>query len=371
MTSKNAKKELVAMSKQKMKIAVLFGGTSEERDVSIASAAQVIPALRTLGHQVVAIETSHGLLTPDQERQVLSAQVGVLPPASDALAVLRSREASLMRNPALADIDVIFLALHGGTGEDGTVQAMLDMAGMAYTGSRQLGSAVALDKDMAKRLLVMAGIQTPRWLMAPCQDTEVAQHLDYPLVVKPNRQGSTVGLSLVHSPEALATAIDHALKFDPEVMLEQFIPGRELTVGVLGQHALTVGEIVIEPDQVFDYATKYQLGSVREVFPADLPDNIIKAAQEAALRAHAALKLDGYSRTDFRLDAQGTLWCLEVNTLPGMTATSLMPQSAAASGLPFAQLCEQICRAAIERHQAQHGAASARIEGALARSMKS
>ncbi|MGE8317941.1 MAG: D-alanine--D-alanine ligase family protein [Comamonas sp.] len=339
------------MPNNKLKIAVLFGGTSEEREVSIASGAQVVKALRSIGHEVLAVETSRGLLTAEEERYLLTSQVGKMPPASDALAVLWSGEASLVRSPALADVDVVFLALHGGTGEDGTVQAMLDLAGVAYTGSGHLGSAVAMDKDLSKRLFVAAGIQTPRWLMAPCTQEEVVGQLGYPLVVKPNRQGSTVGLSVVRNPDALEAAIQHAARFDAEVMLEQFIAGRELTVGVLCGRALTVGEIMVEPEAVFDYQAKYQPGAMHEVFPADLPEAIVVQAKAAALRAHAALKLDGYSWADFRLDSEGRLWCLEVNTLPGMTATSLLPQSADASGIPFAELCERICLAAIARHQ--------------------
>lgn len=341
------------MPDTKLKVAVLFGGTSEEREVSIASGAQVVNALRSAGHEVLAIETSRGLLTADEERRYLTARVDEAPPATDALAVLRSSEASLIRTPALADVDVVFLALHGGTGEDGTVQAMLDLAGMAYTGSGHLGSAIAMDKDMSKRLFAAAGVRTPAWMMAPCRPEDVARDLGYPLVVKPNRQGSTVGLSIVRSPEALEAAIQHAMRFDTEVMLEQFIAGRELTVGVLGEQALTVGEIVIEPDEVFDYKAKYQPGAVHEIFPADLPESIAAEAKDAALRAHMALKLTGYSRADFRLDSEGRLWCLELNSLPGMTATSLLPQSAAASGISFPELCERICRAGIARHQSK------------------
>ncbi|MFL9870740.1 D-alanine--D-alanine ligase family protein [Paraburkholderia megapolitana] len=339
------------MPEMKLKVAVLFGGTSEEREVSIASGAQVINALRSAGHEVLAIETSRGLLTAEEESHLLSSRVDEVPPASDALAVLRSAEAGLIRSAALADVDVVFLALHGGTGEDGTIQAMLDMAGMAYTGSGHLGSAIAMDKDMSKRLFVAAGIATPRWLMTPSAPEEILREIGYPLVVKPNRQGSTVGLSVVRNPDALGAAIEHASQFDNEIMLEQFIAGRELTVGVLGDRALSVGEIVIEPDAIFDYKAKYQPGAVREIFPADLPDHVVATAQDAALRVHRALKLEGYSRADFRLDANGRLWCLEVNTLPGMTATSLLPQSAGASGISFAGLCERICRAGIERHR--------------------
>ncbi|MFP3245183.1 MAG: D-alanine--D-alanine ligase [Paraburkholderia sp.] len=333
------------------KIAVLFGGTSEEREVSIASGAQVVRALRASGHEVLSIDTSRGLLSGEEEVRFLSARVNEAPPASEALAMIRSDQNSALQAATLAGVDVVFVALHGGTGEDGTIQAMLDLAELPYTGSGHLGSAIAMDKDMSKRLFVSAGIPTARWLMAPVDAGTVAAQLGYPLVVKPNSQGSTVGLSLVRSPDQLAAAIELAGSYDSEVMLEQFVAGREITVGVLGDEALSVGEIVIDPDAVFDYKAKYQPGAVREIFPADLPEEIAENARTLALRAHRTLKLDGYSRTDFRLDSHGVLWCLEVNTLPGMTATSLLPQSAQARGIGFGGLCERICRLAIERHR--------------------
>lgn len=338
------------MSEEKLKIAVLFGGTSEERDVSIASGAQVVQALRQLGHAVLAVDTARGVLTAEQEAQFLLARVEPVPPDADALAVMRAGAGSVLASPALAEVDVVFLALHGGSGEDGTLQAMLDLAGLPYTGSGHAGSAVAMDKDFAKRLFLTAGIATPPWLMAPVAAEEAAA-LGYPLIVKPASQGSTVGLSVVRSPAALAEAIAYAQRYDSQVMLERFIAGREITVGVLDDQALSVGEILLPPDTVFDYTAKYQASAVTEVFPADLPPAITQAAQAMALQAHRALKLDGYSRTDFRLDREGVLWCLEVNTLPGLTATSLLPQAARASGIAFGELCERICRLALARHR--------------------
>jgi D-alanine-D-alanine ligase len=339
------------MNSQKFKIAVLFGGTSEERDVSIASGAQVVQSLRDSGHTVLPIDTARGLLTAEEEARFLSSRVEELPPDSDSLALIRSTETNVLRSPALEEVDIVFIALHGGTGEDGTIQAMLDLAELPYTGSGHLGSAIAMDKEMSKRLFVAAGIPTPKWLTVPVSPEDVESKLGYPLIVKPNRQGSTVGLSLVRSPESLSQAIALASKYDDEVILEQFIEGREITVGVLGEEALSVGEIIIDPEIVFDYKSKYQPGTVREVFPADLPESVTNAAKTLALLAHRSLKLDGYSRADFRLDNNGILWCLEVNTLPGMTATSLLPQSASASGISFPELCDQICRLGIERQK--------------------
>jgi D-alanine-D-alanine ligase len=339
------------MNNQKLKIAVLFGGTSEERDVSIASGAQVVQSLRDSGHTVLPIDTARGLLTAEEEARFLSSRVEELPPDSDSLALIRSTETNVLRSPAFEAVDIVFIALHGGTGEDGTIQAMLDLAELPYTGSGHLGSAIAMDKEMSKRLFVAAGIPTPKWLTVPVSPEDVESKLGYPLIVKPNRQGSTVGLSLVRSSENLSQAIALASKYDDEVILEQFIEGREITVGILGEEALSVGEIIIDPEIVFDYKSKYQPGAVREVFPADLPESVTNAAKTLALLAHRSLKLDGYSRADFRLDNNGILWCLEVNTLPGMTATSLLPQSARASGISFPELCDRICRLGIERQK--------------------
>jgi D-alanine-D-alanine ligase len=331
-----------------MRIAVLFGGTSEERDVSIASAAQIIPALRALGHEVHAVDTATGKLAPADEHRLLANRVAPMPPSSTAIEQVRARAVSL--SPAHFDIrhtDVVFLALHGGAGEDGRIQALLDLAGMPYTGSNHIASAAAMDKDLAKRLFRSVGVPTADWLMAPVAAEEVAQRLGWPVVVKPSKQGSTVGLSVVRSAEALAAAIRTAEAFDDEVMVEKFIPGREFTVGILQQQALPVGEI-FPPGEVFDYQSKYQQGGARELFPAQLPEAESVKIQDYALRAHRALKLGAYSRIDFRRDAAGQFWCLEANSLPGMTATSLLPQAARAAGMDFPTLLESICRGAIK-----------------------
>lgn len=201
-----------------------------------------------------------------------------------------------------------------------------------------------MDKDIAKRLFRLAGVPTADWEMARPGDTIPAPRgaIGWPLVVKPSKQGSTVGLSVVHDESGLPAAIAEAARHDDEVMLEAFIPGRELTVGVLGDEALAVGEI-IPAHELFDYECKYTPGMSQEVFPADLPDTVAWEVQRLGLVAHRTLKCRGYSRVDFRLTPEGRLFCLEVNTLPGMTATSLLPQSAAAVGIPFGDLCERIC----------------------------
>ncbi|EHK70524.1 D-alanine--D-alanine ligase A [Pseudomonas psychrotolerans L19] len=337
------------MVKDKLKIAVLLGGTSEERDVSIASGAQVVAALRRRGHQVVTVDTALGLLDEDAERALLEARVGLEPPERTALVRMRGQDAGAVLSRAqLGDQDLLFLALHGGTGENGTLQTLLDLAELRYTGSGRVGSAVAMDKDLSKRLFRAAGVPTADWLMAPVEAATVADTLGFPVIVKPSQQGSTVGLSKVNRAEDLQPAIELALRYDREVMIERFVAGRELTVGVLGDQPLAVGEIVLGQSGVFDYTSKYQPKGAVEVFPAEVSAEIAEEARRLALAAHRALKLDGYSRADFRLDAEGRLWCLEVNTLPGMTATSLLPQSAAAMGIDFDELCERICRLALQ-----------------------
>src|SRR5215469_210740 len=335
-----------------MKIAVLFGGTSEERDVSIASAAQVIPALRGLGHEVMAVDTATGRLEGPAEQRLLTSGVGPLPPSGSALAGMRQDAPALAAETAdMRDVDVVFLALHGGAGEDGHIQAVLDLAGLRYTGSNHIASATAMDKDLSKRLFRAAGVPTADWRMAPVTTEEVAAALGWPVVVKPNKQGSTVGLSVVRGPDAFPAALSLAQRYDDEVMVERFIPGRELTVGVLEGRALPVGEI-IAPGEVFDYQAKYQAGGAREIFPAALPAEIAARVQEIAVRAHAALKLGAYSRIDFRMDPQDGIWCLEANSLPGMTAASLLPQAARAAGIGFPQLVERICKAGLRSSKA-------------------
>jgi D-alanine-D-alanine ligase len=278
--------------------------------------------------------------------------VAPAPPDQDSLGRLERVDlTSLLRGGTVGRLDVIFIAMHGSFGEDGTLQALLDTTDIPYTGSGMLGSAMAMDKDITKRLIERAGVPTPAWLMAPATADEVAEAIGYPAVVKPSKQGSTVGLSIVREPASLAAAVREAFRFDDEVMIERFIPGRELTVPVLGDGALPVGEIISE-HEIFDYECKYQPGMAREVFPAELVSEVAASAQKLALTTHWALKLRGYSRVDFRLDGDGELWCLEANTLPGLTAASLFPKGAAAAGIEFADVCERICMLALQEHGA-------------------
>jgi D-alanine-D-alanine ligase len=333
-----------------MRVTVLTGGTSAERDVAIASAVQVVRALRGRGHTVSVVDTARGLIPLADEPKLLSGEVGAAPPSNEELIALERGVllSGLGNIPAIRDADVLFLALHGGRGEDGTLQAVLEVVGIPYTGSGPLGSALAMDKDVAKHLFRRAGAPTADWLMTPATAEDAGRALGWPLIVKPSKQGSTVGLSKVAAPADFDAAIALAARYDDEVMIEAYVPGRELTVGVLDGKALAVGEI-IPRHEIFDYECKYSPGMAQEIFPADLPAETAAAAQRLALVVHQALKLGGYSRVDFRLTPAGEMVCLEVNTLPGMTATSLLPQSAGAAGIEFGDLCERICRAAVRR----------------------
>jgi D-alanine-D-alanine ligase len=330
-----------------MRVTVLTGGTSSERDVALASAVQVIAALRSRDHEVAVVDTARGYIPQSDEAALLSGVVGTEPPSIARLHALeRGLLLSGLANLAVVqDADVLFLALHGGRGEDGTIQTLLEMVGVPYTGSGRLGSAMAMDKDISKRLFRAAGVQTADWVMAPASRSQVERDFGWPVVVKPSKQGSTVGLTVVKSGKDYDAAVTLAGQYDDEIMIERFVPGRELTVGVLEGQALPVGEI-IPRHEIFDYECKYTPGMSQEIFPADLPKAISGECGRLSLLAHEALKLGGYSRVDFRLTAAGELFCLEVNTLPGMTATSLMPQAARAVGLEFPELCERICRAA-------------------------
>ncbi|HSI85651.1 MAG: D-alanine--D-alanine ligase [Candidatus Methylacidiphilales bacterium] len=337
-----------------MKVAVLVGGTSMERDVSLASGAQVVKALRTQGHKVLVVDTARGLLGPAEEALFLASGVAEVPPDESALTATGGGTAMVLaQTPELQNVDVLFLALHGGTGEDGTLQTILDLTGIPYTGSGRLGSANAMDKDMSKRLFCAGGIPTAPWLMSPVSLETVREHVGIPCVVKPNSQGSTIGLTVVKKEEDLQAAIDLAHQYDEEVMIERFVPGRELTVGILDGKALGVGEILPKFSEIFDYKSKYQKGGAEEIFPADLTPEQTARIKELGLKVFYALKLRDYCRVDFRMDPDGGLWCLEVNTLPGMTATSLLPQSAKVEGIGFAELVEKICGLGLKRASAR------------------
>ena len=331
-----------------MKITVLMGGTSSERNVSLASGIRIVQALRSRGHKVIALDPARGVISDAEERELSTGKVGAKPPTLESLSKFAEGTflANLTSMKEIKDAEVVFLGLHGGQGEDGTIQALLDMAGVKYTGSGHLASALAMDKDLSKKLFRAAEVNTADWLMAPATIEQVEGMLGMPVVVKPSKEGSTVGLTLVKKREDLLAAIREASKYDNEVMIERFVPGRELTVGVLGTVALPVGEIIAK-HEIYDYECKYTAGMATEEFPAKLSPEAAGRVQQQALAAFKALKLGGCARIDFRLTTEGEFYCLEANTLPGMTELSLIPQGAAAMGIGFPELCERIVKLAL------------------------
>ena len=324
-------------------ITVLMGGASAERNVSLASGLRIAQALQARGHRVTALDPAVGVISASELDELRRRNVGTEPPSLEELAGLgggRLRD-DLISMPEIRNADVVFLALHGGAGEDGTVQALLDSVGVRYTGSGHMASAIAMDKEISKILFRAARVPTAEWMMAPQSADAVAKTVGFPAVVKPSKQGSTVGLTIVRDPAQLPAAIEEAFRYDDEVMIERFVPGRELTVGVLGDQAFPVGEI--KPvKEIYDYECKYTAGMATEEFPARIPDAVAERLQREAVRAFQALKLRGCARIDFRLTDDHEAYCLEANTLPGMTALSLIPQGAAAAGISFEELCERI-----------------------------
>jgi len=339
-----------------MRVAVLMGGASPEREVSLASGDGIARALESRGYDVVRVDPVFGLEGWLQGGRVPHARLGAEPPSLEDLPDdAELRIANTLLQLRSQGVDVAFVALHGGSGEDGHVQAVLDMADLPYTGSDSLASAVAMDKVTAKRLFRHEGVITPEWVLLkhrdkPADATLIGAILDrfeLPLVVKPNNQGSTVGFSLVESEEQLAPALALAWKFD-DALVEPFIPGREVTVAILGGRALPVVEIIPEHG-VYDYECKYTKGKSRYVAPAELPTEVAGWLQQQAEKAFVALGCRDYARVDFRLRDDNTPFCLEVNTAPGMTELSLVPKAARAAGIEFDELCDRIVQMALER----------------------
>lgn len=346
-----------------MKIVVLAGGLSTERAVSLVTGTGICRALRRRGHRAILADLFLGLETlPADPESLFDAEDGLCPEAKiettapDLEAVRRSRRDQSPRvfGPNVLELcqlaDIVFLGLHGQDGEDGRVQAALELLGVPYTGSGYLASGVAMDKAVAKRVMTAEGVPTPKWSVLEYRAEEtcrLAQELPMPCVVKCTTGGSSLGVFLPEDREELREALVKVRSFGGEVIWEERVYGRELTVAVLGDRALPAVETT-PAGKDFDYAAKYQRGGAREVCPAPLTEAEAAAAGELALKAHKALGLQVYSRTDMILDRDGKLWCLEANSLPGMTPTSFVPQEAAAVGLSYEDLCEEIVRLSLD-----------------------
>ncbi len=344
---------------KKLRVLLLAGGDSPEREVSLASGRAVADAVGKLGHSLLAIDPATGKSLLGPNGKFLADGVHELPPDSQSLAVIRQKGAiRTVEKFDFSAVDVIFNILHGGRGEDGTIQALLDLAEKPYTGSGVLASALAMNKHASKKLFKAEGIPTPDWelfiLKAPrLSEGEKGRlkRFSYPFVVKPNDGGSTVGLTVVHKSEELEGAIAAAFEYGNQVMVEEFIAGRELTVGVLGETPLLVVEI-IPSHEIYDYTCKYTSGMTEYICPAQLSETQTRQVQELGLKAFLVLGCEGFARTDFRMGKDGVFYCLEVNTLPGMTNLSLVPKAADASGLSFENLIQKIIDLAVERKNA-------------------
>ena len=318
-----------------MKVAVLMGGRSSEREISLRSGHGVAQALRNLGHDATSVDAADGSVLPaGKEESAAAKRDAVLKlPLSAMLAAVQV--------PAVRDADVVFVALHGTFGEDGVIQAALELAGKTYTGSGVLASAIAMDKAMSKRVFEREAIPTPHWVLleSGVQGRSIDTSLlgGYPLVVKPNAEGSTVGLSIVKHPSELDPALEKAARHDHQILVEEYIEGRELTVAVVGEEAFPVVEI--KPKSGFyDYEAKYTKGKTEYICPAPLEKELGRHLRELAVECAAVLGCRGVVRVDFRLSEQDEPQVLEVNTVPGLTPTSLVPMAAQAKGLSYDQL---------------------------------
>lgn len=353
-----------------------MGGTSAEREVSLSTGRQVLAALDPERYEAFPVDTAaiqtRGLAAPlDPEAQ---PSLGASSPEAAATLPVTMNGISGLPSPADPPLvggnrpDVALICLHGKFGEDGSIQGMLELLGIPYTGSGVLASALAMDKTMSKKIFQVEGIPTPpsvtvrgrREADAFLRDLLAGEaRVGCPAVVKPSRQGSTIGISIVRGAEQMAAALDTALKFDSEVLIETFVEGMEITCPVLGNESLECLPLVeIVPNGGFyDYEAKYTPGATEEICPARLSPEQTRLAQELASRAHQALGCRGFSRTDMLVDAAG-IWVLEVNTIPGMTPTSLLPRSAEAAGVPFAQLLDRMIALALEGRTSEPKAAA-------------
>ena len=348
-----------------MRIVVLAGGLSMERNVSLSSGNKICRALRSRGHQAVLVDMFMGLEDYDGKLDDIfdvpdgfCGDYSVAEAEPDLAAVRASRkdQSRSMFGPGVLDVcakaDVVFLALHGTCGEDGRVQAAFDLLGIPYTGAGYLSSAIAMDKDLTKRL-VSEYVITPQWRTVRYTADEIGKLVSetkLPCVVKPVANGSSVGVSIAHTGAELRAALEVCLQFGAQVVLEQYISGREIQVGIIAGKALPSIEIIPKTG-FYDYANKYQAGAVEEICPSPIPEDWEMRVRTATETVYRLIGLSVYSRADFIVTPDGTPYFLEINTLPGMTKTSLLPQEAAAIGIGYEELCEKIVEESLKQRR--------------------
>lgn len=349
------------MVNDNMKIVVLAGGISTERDVSLVTGSMIYKALVNKGHQVMLLDVYLGY-EEDNYKDIFSVKrdwsekIGAISsqnPDISQVKAMRKDNPECVIGPHVIDIcsqaDIVFLALHGQNGEDGKIQAMFDLLDIKYTGTNYLSSALAMDKAISKELFVKYNIPTPKGITVV--EGENICWNSFPCIVKVNCGGSSVGVYKATNEKELEEALEKAFTFEKRVLIEEFIEGRELSIGVIDGKALPIIEIAPKVG-FYDYKNKYQAGSAIETCPAELPQNVTKAMQECAEKVYDTLRLCTYVRMDFRMDSDFNFYCLEANTLPGMTPTSLLPQEAAAVGIDFAGLCEKIIDISMKKYEA-------------------
>lgn len=334
-----------------MRVVVLAGGTSTERDVSLSSGSMIYKALKKKGHQAILLDVYLGYVGETEgifDREVdWAAQTGAIAeknPDLEAVKALRKDGDKNFFGPNVLllcqSADMVFMALHGANGEDGKIQACFELLGIPYTGTDFVSSAIAMNKGITKDIFKAWGIPTPWGIRLRRGETE-SERIPYPCIVKACCGGSSVGVCIARNDEEYEEAKKEAFWYDEEVIIEQYIEGREFSVGVMEQKALPVIEIAPKMG-FYDYKNKYQAGSTVETCPAELSLEKTLEMQGIAEQVFLALRLKSYARMDFMMDKEGKIYCLEANTLPGMTATSLLPQEAAAVGINFEELCERI-----------------------------
>lgn len=350
-----------------MKIVVLAGGLSTERDVSFKTGEMVTKALRENGHQVILLDVFMGYSNKEEDltgifdrAEAVSVKVAAIPETAPDLEKVKAQRKDQSDNffgPNVIELcrmaDIVFMALHGENGENGKIQAAFDLFGIRYTGTGYLGSALAMNKGMAKQLFLKNGIPTPRGTsLKRGEDAAKIEDcgIHFPCVVKPCSGGSSIGVSIVHDKAEYEQALKEAFRWENELVIEEYVKGREFSVGVIDFQALPIIEIA-PVEGFYDYKNKYKAGSTVETCPAELSEQITKEMQGYAEKVAEVLGLNTYSRTDFLLDAEDHIFCLEANTLPGMTPTSLLPQEAKVTGVDFNQLCEKLIESSMRKYK--------------------
>ncbi len=341
-----------------MKIVVLAGGISTERDVSLSSGRGVYNALKERGHQVILLDVFLGyegdpenIFELDRDWVKDVAPVSEVAPDIEKVKALRKKPSNILFGDHVIEIcqmaDIVFMALHGDCGENGKVQAVFDLFGIKYTGTDSFSSALAMDKSITKQLFLQNGVPTPKSHLLTGKDDPYKP--EFPCVVKVSGGGSSVGVYIVQNEKEYADAVQEAFRYDTKVLVEQYIKGREFTDCVIEGKAYPVVEIA-PVSGFYDYKNKYQAGSTVDTCPAKISDELTKKIQDTALKAYQVLGIKTYARMDVLMDENGDVYCLEANTLPGMTPTSLIPQEAAALGISYGELCEMIIEISLNKY---------------------